>query len=238
MLRKKFFSQPDPLFRIRGEKIHRIESFSDAVFAFSISLLIMSLEGPQTFKELMTIVEGFLPFLATVVLVILFWNQQNRYFRHYGFNDSLIAWLNVMLLVVVLFYVYPLKFLFSLLLSMVTHANYFPKAGNEHILELRDFPTLVMIYSIGYAVIWLLFFLMYETAWYRRKKIELNHYELTDTKKELRGAFFNFCVGAASFIFAAFGDPKAGGMCFILIPAGLWFVGWLKRYELKVQKHK
>jgi hypothetical protein len=132
--------------------------------------------------------------------------------------------------------VYPLKFLFPLLLAMVTHLNYFPKAGNESILELQDFPRLVMIYSIGYAVIWLLFFLMYEAAWYRRKQIELNSYELSDTRKELRGAFFNLCIGIASFIFAAFGNPKAGGMCFLLIPAGLWFVSWLKKRELKAHK--
>lgn len=238
MLRKKIFSGSDPLFRMRGEKIHRIENFSDAVFAFSISLLIMSLEVPQTFKELQTILQGFLPFLATVSLVVIFWSEHNRYFRHYGFNDLWIVWLNALLLVVILFYVYPLKFLFSLLLSMVTHVNYFPKAGNAIILQLEEFPKLVMIYSIGYAVIWFLFFLMYETGWQRRREIKLNFYELADTKKELRGSFFNFCVGIASFVFAAFGNPMAGGICFLLIPAGLWFVGWLKRRELKSYRAK
>jgi hypothetical protein len=116
---------------------------------------------------------------------------------------------------------------------MITHVNYFPKAGNAAILELEEFPTLVMIYSIGYAVIWLLFFLMYETAWHRRKQIKLTHYELADTRMELRGSFFNFCVGISSFIFAMLGKPMAGGMCFVLIPFGLWLVAWLKRRELK-----
>ena len=34
LIRKKIFGQGDPRFRMRGEKIHRIENFSDAVFAF------------------------------------------------------------------------------------------------------------------------------------------------------------------------------------------------------------
>ncbi|MGB3075334.1 MAG: TMEM175 family protein, partial [Chitinophagales bacterium] len=157
MIRKKLFNQRLFKFHQRGKEIRRIETFSDAIFAFSISLLIMSLEVPQTFKELLIILQNFLPFIATVFLVTLFWKAQDRYFRRYGFNDSLVIWLNILLLVVILFYVYPLKFLFSLLLSMLTHTNYFPRAGSEVVINANDFPSLVMIYSSGYAVIWLLF---------------------------------------------------------------------------------
>ena len=39
-------------FRYRGNEIFRIEALSDAVFAFSVSLLAASLEVPQTFHEL------------------------------------------------------------------------------------------------------------------------------------------------------------------------------------------
>ena len=236
MIRKKLFTQRDPNFRIRSEHAHRIETFSDAVFAFSISLLIMSLEVPQTFGELMMILRGFLPFLATVMLIFIFWGEQNRYFRYYGFNDELIVWLNSMLLVVILFYVYPMKFLFSVLLWLITQVNYFPKAGNESVINYEDVPQLVMIFSIGYAVIWLLFFLMYEIAWRRREYLHLNHYELAATKKEIRGSFFNVCIGLASFFFAAIGIPNVGGYCFFLIPFGVWFLNRLKKHELKIHK--
>lgn len=233
MLRKRLFGQSASQFRIRGKEIQRIETFSDAIFAFSISLLIMSLEVPQTFKELEFTLQSFLPFCATVLLVVLFWREQGRYFRYYGFNDSLVIWINILLLVVILFYVYPLKFLFSLLLSMVTHINYFPGAGNETIIERNDFPKLVMVYSIGYAVIWFLFLIMYEIAWHRREKLQLNNYEAAATRKELRGAFFNCCIGIFSLFFATIKVPAIGGCCFLLVPFILLMGDWQMKRELK-----
>ena len=49
-------------FRYRGNEIFRIEALSDAVFAFSVSLLAASLEVPQTFHELKMITKGSIPF--------------------------------------------------------------------------------------------------------------------------------------------------------------------------------
>jgi len=51
MLRKKIF-HANGKNSIRGNELYRIEALSDAVFAFTVSLLIMSLEVPKTFTEL------------------------------------------------------------------------------------------------------------------------------------------------------------------------------------------
>ena len=55
-------------FHHRSHEILRIEALSDAVFAFSVSLLAASLEVPQTFEELKLIIRGALPFFATVTM--------------------------------------------------------------------------------------------------------------------------------------------------------------------------
>ena len=39
-------------FKFRGHEVRRIEAFSDAVFAFAVTLLIVSLEVPKSFGEL------------------------------------------------------------------------------------------------------------------------------------------------------------------------------------------
>lgn len=143
--RRIFAGKGKHRFRQRGKEITRIEALSDAVFAFSISLLIVSLEVPQTFRELWQIQKNFLPFVATVCLVMLFWCQQYRFFRNYGLNDLRVIVLNIGLLLMVLFYVYPLKFLFSLLFSMFLSVNFFQKASamGEVVVTVAEFPKLV-----------------------------------------------------------------------------------------------
>ena len=45
----------------------------------------------------------------------LIWKEHHRFFSRYGFADTKTSFLNAVLLFVVLLYVYPLKFLFTML---------------------------------------------------------------------------------------------------------------------------
>jgi hypothetical protein len=227
-------------FRHRGKEIARIEAFSDAVFGFSISLLIVALEVPQTFSELRHIIYGFLPFLCTAALVFLFWYQQYRYFRHYGLNDTTTIWLNAALLVVILFYIYPLKFLFSLLLMFATGVDLFPKAAEQGLLVLRpeDLPQLIVLYSAGYALVWGIFYVLYRRAWHLRSLLDLNAYETLDTQKQLRGAGLNAGIGAVALLLASLKAPLLSGYCFFLIPVVLLLNEWAFRKALKKSQHK
>ena len=178
-------------------EILRIEALSDAVFAFSVSFLVASLEVPQTFSELQIILKGAIPFFATIALIFLFWYRQYLFFRHYGLNDFRTILLNLIYLSVILFYVYPLKFLFSLLISSWTGINLFPKAAEkgEPVLFTTDFPQVIIIFSIGYFFIWLLLYFMHSRALDAAKNLDLNKYETEYTKKEKRGAFWNSMIG-------------------------------------------
>src|SRR6516225_8221470 len=100
-------------FRKRGREISRIEAFSDVVFGFALTLLVVSLEVPRTFAGLIEDMRGFLPFAVCFAVLAYVWWAHHQFFRRYGLDDVVTAVLNFVLLFVVLFYVYPLKFMFT-----------------------------------------------------------------------------------------------------------------------------
>ncbi len=220
MIRKKLFRQPNPHFTERGKEIHRVEALSDAVFAFSVSLLVASLEVPQTFHELIVIVKGALPFFATVAMIFLFWHQQFTYFRRYGLHDQTTIILNLIYLAVILFYVYPLKFLFSLLIGLLSGINLFPQAteAGQTVLRTEDFPLLIILFSTGYAIIWFLLWLMYHRVLILAHQPELTTREVLYTKMERRGALWNMCIGGAAIIISLAGFVSVSGMIYMFIP--------------------
>ncbi len=238
MLRKKILHQHEAQ-TTRGIEIYRIEALSDAVFAFSVSLLIMSLEVPKTFEELKSLVLHFLPFAATVSLVFFFWYLQNAYFRNYGLNDGAVIFLNLSLLILILFYAFPLKFLFSVLLSWITGIDYFHEVTllGKTVLEEDEFPQLILFFSIGYAVIWFIFYLLYRHADKNRAKIKLSSFETKYLRAQKQDATVQVIIGLLSILFALVDLPAWSGFCFLLIPIWLLIHHYLFKRAIKDLAH-
>jgi len=203
-------------FHFRGHEVKRIETFSDAVFAFAVTLLIVSLEVPKSFEELMVTMRGFFAFAISFLFLLMIWYQQHVYFRRYGLEDITVVWLNGILMFVVLFYVYPLKFLFTLMFSDQIYAH----EKNPFSISAEQFPTLMSIYGIGYIVIYALFLLMYLHVLNKKEQLNLSEVEVFDTKTRIYANGILVCIGMLAVIMAHVLPAKnagASGFTYILI---------------------
>jgi uncharacterized membrane protein len=175
MFRKHLISSRtsrEPGFQWRGGEVTRLEGFTDAVFAFAVTLLVVSLEVPKTFPELLVAMRGFFAFGVCFALLANVWYQHYRFFRRYALESPWAVFLNCVLLFFVLFYVYPLKFLFAIVF------------GSSEI-SASETRALFTIWSLGYAAVFAVFSLLYLHAWRIRAQLELTPLETMRTQVSL-----------------------------------------------------
>jgi hypothetical protein len=207
----------------RNHEIQRIETFSDGVFAFAVTLLIVSLEVPKSFDELVTTMRGFFAFGISFLILVMIWNEQHRFFRNYGMEDLWTITLNGTLLFLVLFYVYPLKFLFSLMFGeQIYGANNSPFTIRQY-----QIPYLMIIYSLGFMAIYTLFFLMHLHVSRNFRKLGLTPLERFDCKSNIYRLLIMILAGMSSLIAALFlKDEKAAlaGYLYFSISPAIWIL--------------
>lgn len=159
-------------FRWRGHEVTRLEGFTDAVFAFAVTLLVVSLEVPKTYPELIQAMQGFPAFGICFALLAVVWYEHYRYFRRYGLENTVAVILNCALLFCVLLYVYPLKFMFTAAIGHTMYAE-------------REIRTLYTIFSSGFSAVFGVFWLLYRHAWNCREALDLTPLEQLRTRHSM-----------------------------------------------------
>jgi uncharacterized membrane protein len=153
----------------------RLEGLSDAVFAFAVCFAIL----------------------------FWVWHDHYRFFRRYGLADGFTTALTGVLLFIVLFHVYPMKFLFTVLFDQL-----FGEAPAGAI-EPRQVPLLMLVYTAGFIAVQLVFILLYLHAHRLADTLELNTYERLTTRSEIQGFAINVLIGLTSITVVAVGGPDA-----------------------------
>jgi hypothetical protein len=220
-------------FRWRSGEINRFEGLSDAIFAFAVTLLIISLEVPETFTELLHSIRGFGAFALCFALLIWIWHGQYVFFRRYALEDKATLVLNAALLFLVLFYVYPLKFLSLMLMNQVMGQGievHRPGGLTERMIEGGQGSRLMILYGLGFFAIFGTFALLYGHALRRRQELELDPQEILLTRSSIESHLITAGVALFSVALAAVLPEGASGWAgwayFLLGPAhaarGFW----------------
>ena len=222
---------PELYFRWRAGEITRLEAFCDVVFGFALTLLVVSLEVPRNYAELMAAIRGFVPFAACFAQLILIWRAHYRFSRRYGLEDPHTVFLNIILLFLVLFYVYPLKFVFTTIFEEVMGSPAAPDLG------WHEASVLMRIYAAGFISVFLLFALMYARAYKLRNQLGLNAVESLETRLAVQENLIIASIGVLSFLLALKNPAWAGWTYFLLAPVlTIHGVVYGKRVRLLAEK--
>ena len=209
--------------RWRGHEVSRLEGFSDTVFAFALTLLVVSLEVPRSPEKLIQLMMGFPAFACCFALLVWIWWQHNIFFRRFGLQDGYTAALNAGLLFVVLLYVYPLKFMFESMFS-----QWIPGAERVR-MELYQLANVAAIYAAGFIAVFVLFALMYVHAYQSRDKLGLSDLEVFDARAAIGHHVVSIIVGMVSLIIALAAPLQwvpLAPVAFFLMAPGHTFYGW------------
>ena len=220
---------------IRHREASRLEGFSDAVFGFALTLLVVSLETPKTVEELKALLMQFVPFALTFAMVCWIWYEHNLFFRRYGLQDALTVFINCVLLFVVLFYVYPLKFLASAMVGRWQGQTAGP--------DIRgDGDLLMLLYSLGVVLVFSTFIALHWRAWGKRRDLALSPIEETQLRYRLRSHGISAGLGSLSLLLLWLipgdtGVMSAGMLYFLMGPLHGWngFMAGRAHKQLKTQ---
>jgi uncharacterized membrane protein len=178
----------NPDFRHRGVEPGRLENFSDAVFALAITLLLISTSPPTNFDQVKRFVWELIPFSLCIVFIVLIWHEHFTFFFRYGLRNAKVVVLNSIFLIIVLFYVYPLKFLTKLILLPLAHLVDDDRLKVElfGMIKGENMADLMIIYGLGAFAVFMVLMLMYRYAYKQADALQLNAIERFDTQTKIK----------------------------------------------------
>ena len=223
MIRQLLSNKNQDQFHLRGKEPGRLENFSDAVFALAITLLLISTSPPTNFEQIKRFTFELIPFVMCIALIILIWYEHYQFFSRYGLRNGRVVALNTLFLVIVLFYVYPLKFLTKLSLfgvALLFDLDWLLESLSG-MIRGEDMGDLMIIYGIGAASIFLVLTLMYRYAFQNADALNLTPYERFETRMSIRTNLLMASVPLISVLVAMILKPHwtAGmisGFCYFL----------------------
>lgn len=169
----------DSALRIRRHQPTRLEGFVDASFAFAVTLLVISVgHVPASVPDMLQALRGMPAFGLSFLLLVRIWNAHRQWSRHYDIEDGTTTGLSLALVFIVLVFVYPLRFLFALLVSWLSAG--FLAEQPILIQTIDEFRMAFVVYGLAFVAIALIFVRLHVHA--LRRAVDLSAREAVATR--------------------------------------------------------
>jgi uncharacterized membrane protein len=187
-------------FRLRGMEITRLETFIDAAFAFAITMLVIAAQQiPDDVETLLAAFKNVPAFVASVIVIGIFWRGHWLWSRRYGLEDGISILISWAIIVTILIYMYPLKATFSSMWFFLSNGRVGHTLGAHSESQVR---SLFALFALGFTAIALEVVLLNLRAWHLREPLRLNARERSITLYEVTGWSIPVGVGIISFVLA------------------------------------
>ena len=184
----------------------RIDNLTDAVFGIAITLLIFNLVNPNSFTDLLTFTKTLPAFLISISFLMLFWYEHNRFSRMYDMNKTPFIVLNVLFIALIIFYVYPLRFLTLYLTTIFFDAE----LGLS--IENYQAPLLMIYYGAAAFALYFTLFLFYRKAYKMKVELRLTTDEAHYTKSQKQKLIIMFLVPLLSVVVTIIVNSVSDGL--------------------------
>ena len=167
---------------LRGKNMTRLETLTDAAFAFAAAMLAISIDQvPESYPELVEALKGAPAFAASFAILLLYWRAHQNWSVRYGLEDLPSVLLTFGLILVVMIYVYPLKIMFGAAFSSISN-GWLP---SSFALESQhQFRVVLTVYGLGFFLLGGLISALYLHAWRLRRELHMEPPEAFDTAGE------------------------------------------------------
>ncbi len=189
--------QQDPRINYRGTNPSRLDNLTDAVFGIAITLLIFNLSNPNSFSDLLTFTKTLPAFLISISFIVLIWREHLQFSEIYTLHEGRLTVLNTIFIALIIFYVYPLRFL-TLFLT-----NFFFQTDIHISIQNDQVPYLMIYYGFIAFALYFVLFLFYHRAYAISKELALNSYEQFYTKAHKQRLAIMFAVPVLSILLTA-----------------------------------
>lgn len=164
---------------------NRLEAVSDGVFAFAATLMVVNIGSSTSITSFKDELPNFISFGVSFFVMMAIWKVHYNFFRRTNYIDNWIISINMILLFTVLFYIFPVRSLLS------------TGFGGQRI-NIDEFSNIFQLYSIGFSLIFLSFYLLYFRAFKKDRKQSKNLKLLFYS----RHFFIFIIIGVFSFLLA------------------------------------